>query len=361
MASRMSDKQREERRAAALRENLKRRKAQARSLEQGDHTESRDGEAQLGRGMELLVKARTALDLQRAVEQIEAASAAGDARASEQCALLECAGAGRPVNWTKALDRLRQAAEQGSTSAGRQLMVLAQPNGEALPPELPAPNFWANVRRNTDERALVAAREGLTATERPYIGVFPKFATPAECRWLIETARKRLGPATVYDHSTGALRPDWRRTSRAAMFPFDQVDLVIEMIRARIASTLGVPLPHFEVSQVLHYAPGQEFKPHHDYFDPSSVGFQEEIAMRGQRIATFIIYLNDEFTGGETRFPSLGFNYRGSAGDAITFLSVEPDGEVNPLTLHAGLPPASGEKWIFSQWVRERSVAGQAT
>ena len=355
----MSDKQREERRAAALRENLKRRKAQARSLKAGGSTDS-TVEAQLDLAMKRLVEARTSSDLQTAVAMIEAASAAGTARATERCALLECVGVGRPVNWSKALDRLQQAAEQGSTSAARQLMVFAEPNGEALRPESPAPNFWGKVRRNIDERSLLAPREGQTATERPYVGVFQKFVRAAECRWLIDTARERLGPSTVYDHLTGGLRPDPRRTSRAAMFTFDRVDLVVEAIRARIASTLGVTLPHFEVSQVLHYAPGQEFQPHHDYFDPASEGFQEEISMRGQRVATFIIYLNDEFTGGETRFPSLGFNYRGSTGDAIAFLSVDPDGQVNPLTLHAGLPPASGEKWIFSQWVRDRAVVGQS-
>lgn len=355
----MSDKEREERRAAALRENLKRRKAKARSLKGGDRTSSGDDDAQLELGMALLIKARSAADLQSAVDLIEASSAAGLARATEQCALLECVGVGRPVDWTKALDALQQAAEQGSTSAAGQLMVFAEPKGEAHPPQSPPPNFWGDIRRNIDERAMVAAREGQTATERPYVGVFQKFASRAECRWLIDTARERLGPSTVYDHSTGGLRPDSRRTSRAAMFPFDQVDVVVEAIRARIASTLGVPLPHFEVSQVLHYAPGQEFKPHHDYFDPASEGFQEEISVRGQRVATFIIYLNDEFTGGETRFPSLGFNYRGSTGDAIAFLSVEPDGSVNPLTLHAGLPPDSGEKWIFSQWVRDRALVGQ--
>jgi prolyl 4-hydroxylase len=363
------DKEREERRAAALRQNLSRRKIQARSLKEGaaatgDSVEDRanggDACAQLEVAMALLVKARTAPDLQRAVDLIEAASGAGHARASEQCALLECVGIGRPVNWTKALDRLQQAAEQGSTSAARQLMLFANSDAEPLPAGSSPSSFWGKIRRSIDEQAMLAPREGQIATERPYVGVFQKFASAAECRWLIDTARERLGPSTVFDYSTGGLRADPRRTSRAAMLPFDLVDPVIEMMRARISSTLALPLPRFEVSQVLHYGPGQEFKPHHDYFDPSAEGFQEEISVRGQRVATLIIYLNDEFTGGETRFPSLGFNYRGSTGDAIAFSSVDPDGRVNPLTLHAGLPPASGEKWIFSQWVRDKAAAGQA-
>jgi len=185
--------------------------------------------------------------------------------------------------------------------------------------------------------------------------VFQAFASPAECRWLIETAHERLGPSTVFDYSTGAMRPDPQRTSRAALFTFDQIDIVTETIRARISASLRLPLQRFEVSQVLHYAPGQEFKPHHDYFDPSAAGFQEEITKRGQRVATVLIYLNDAFEGGQTDFPSLGFSYRGEIGDSIAFFSVGADGQPEPLTLHAGLPPTSGEKWIFSQWVRDRT------
>lgn len=372
----MADNDREERLAAALRENLRRRKAQARSLNEGaDSPQSRpaliedslqvetshgDSDAQFALGCELLTKARSGEDLNAAVQLIESASAGGHADASERCALLECVGVGRPINWTKALNRLQQAAEQGSLSAARQLLLFADPEGEASPPKSPPASLWSKVRGGIDERAMLDSREGLTAMERPFVGVFPKLASAGECRWLIDRARGCLGPSTIFDYTTGALRPDPRRTSRAALFAFDRIDLVIEMIRARISATLGLPLPRFEGSQVLHYAPGQEFKPHHDYFDPSVQGFQQEISMRGQRVATFIIYLNDEFIGGETRFPSLGFNYRGSVGDAIAFRSVDPDGRPNPLTLHAGLPPTAGEKWIFSQWVRDRRPGQEA-
>ena len=316
-----------------------------------------DAEARLELGLDLLGKARTPAELNHAAELIESAAAAGLAGASEQCALLECVGVGRPINWTKALDRLQQAAEQGSLNAARQLLLFADPESDPLPSGSPPPGFWSKVRAGIDEKALVAQREVQTAIQQPFVGVIQRFAGAAECRWLIDSARERLGPATVFDQASGALRPDERRTSRAAIFTFDQVDPVIEMIRARISATLGVPLRHFEASQVLHYAPGQEFHPHHDYFDPSFDGFHEEIAARGQRVATLLIYLNDDFTGGETSFPSLGFDYRGEIGDAIAFASVDPGGQPNPLTLHAGLPPLSGEKWIFSQWVRDRVPA----
>ena len=313
-----------------------------------ERTLSGDPETLFAQGVEALGQARSIEDAARASQLIEAAADAGCAPASERCALIECMGIGRPINWHRALDRVAQAAGQGSDRAGRQLLLFAgQESSSGVD--------WSEIREQIDAEALVRARTGIVALEKPFVQVFQAFASPAECRWLIETAHERLGPSTVYDYSTGALRPDPRRTSRAAMFTFDEIDLVTEMIRARISASLRLPLQRFEVSQVLHYAPGQEFKPHHDYFDPAAEGFQEEIALRGQRVATLLIYLNDAFEGGQTHFPSLGFSYRGEIGDSIAFFSVDPEGQPEPLTLHAGLPPTSGEKWIFSQWVRDRT------
>lgn len=316
-----------------------------------ERTWSGDLEAQFAQGVEALAQAKSIEDAGRAAELIEAAADAGYARASERCAIIECMGIGRPINWSRALDRLAQAASQGSGLSARLLLLFGGKN----PGSSSAAADWDKVRADIDADALVSAREVIVALEKPSVQVIQRFATPAECQWLIDSTRGRLGPSTVFDFMTGGLRPDPRRTSRVAMFTYDQIDIVTEMIRARISATLRQPLQCFEVSQVLHYAPGQEFKPHHDYFDPAAEGFQEEITQRGQRVATFLIYLNDAFEGGQTHFPSLGFSYRGEIGDSIAFFSVGPEGKPEPLMLHAGLPPTSGEKWIFSQWIRDRT------
>lgn len=141
-------------------------------------------EAQFALGVEMLGRARSLEDAARAAQLIEAASATGHAPASEQCALIECMGIGRPINRTRALDRLELAKEQGSERAGRQLLLLASSQAEP-------------VRSNISLEALVGPREGLTATQKPLVRVFARFASPNECRWLIETARERLGPSTV--------------------------------------------------------------------------------------------------------------------------------------------------------------------
>ncbi|CAA9506513.1 MAG: hypothetical protein AVDCRST_MAG44-1098 [uncultured Sphingomonas sp.] len=88
---------------------------------------------------------------------------------------------------------------------------------------------------------------------------------------------------------------------------------MVEVLRARIATATRLPVPLFETPQVLHYAVGQQYRPHHDYLEASQVGHAANIARRGQRIATFLLYLNDEYDGGETRFDQAGVTCRAAA------------------------------------------------
>ncbi|MNN97804.1 hypothetical protein D3C81_2170410 [compost metagenome] len=47
-------------------------------------------------------------------------------------------------------------------------------------------------------------------------------------------------------------------------------------------------------------------------------------------------------------------------GNAVYFSYLLPDGTLDERTLHAGLPVASGEKWIATKWLRERPYRSEA-
>ncbi len=113
-----------------------------------------------------------------------------------------------------------------------------------------------------------------------------------------------------------------------------------------------------EAFAVLSYAPGEEYGEHHDYLDPAIPAYRAEIARMGQRIATCLIYLNEDYEGGQTEFPQLGLSYRGRTGDALIFFSADQAGTPDPRTVHAGRPATSGHKWLLSQFIRNRPVIG---
>jgi len=305
---------------------------------------SGDSEARLALGLRLL---RGEGDAAEGAALIEAECEAGSAEAATLLATLEAMGAARPQSWTRALDYLELAAGRGSGRAQAQLAMLTGNDTE---------RDWKRLRAAVDIARLMASPARRPVSERPRIRTIEGFASPAECDWVIAIARGRLNPAWVWDPLTGRNRPDPSRTNRGLDLGVGEMDLVVQVLRARIATASNLPLPVFEPAQIMHYSVGQEFLPHHDYLDPSQPGDRAQIGRLGQRIATFLIYLNDDYEGGETVFPKTGFRYRGRRGDALLFANIDAASRApDPLTLHAGLPPTRGEKWIFSQWIRDRS------
>ena len=271
----------------------------------------------------------------RGVEQLEAASKGGSGDATAMLAGLEAAGAGRPQNFLRAFELLDHAAAQGSEQAQAQLELIG----------------------DRDLARLLSFPERVSLSDQPRIRAAPGFASEGECQWLIGAARGKLGRALTYDLATGAGTVDPGRSNTAVEFKLSQLDVVMQVVRTRIAGITKLPIPLFESPQVLHYDVGQEFSAHHDFLEPDAEGQRDELARFGQRIATFIICLNEGFEGGETNFPAAGISFRGKTGDALFFANVDESKAPDRRTLHSGLPPTDGEKWVFSQWIRDRSPA----
>ena len=227
---------------------------------------------------------------------------------------------------------LQQAAKSGDAAARGQLS-LAAPGGEI------DAAFWTDPA-GIDEKIA-----------SPRIGVVRNFIPKAVCEWLVNRAKPKLEAVRIRD-PRGGVRQDEYRTNSGMGFGFLDTDLVLQLVQLRIAATIGVPLNHQEPTNILHYLPGEEYRPHYDFVDPNAAAHIDELKKAGQRTVTFLIYLNDDFDGGETDFPKLDFRFRGAPGDALVFWNIAPDGTPEKNSLHAGLAPARGEKWLFSKWVR---------
>jgi prolyl 4-hydroxylase len=72
-----------------------------------------------------------------------------------------------------------------------------------------------------------------------------------------------------------------------------------------------------------------------------------------QRVLTALVYLNEGYGGGETRFVKTGLEVKGTKGDAIVFRNAGADRRADPMSEHAGLPVTSGTKLLASRWMRE--------
>ena len=231
-------------------------------------------------------------------------------------------GTGAPADWGDAFHRLTNLPS-ADPQAQRALQLLDRMaiDEEGHPSVLPV---------------------GEVVSDTPNVRVFRQFLTTDECAHIAMSVQDILEPASVVDPKTGkAIRHPIRISSDAVVGPTRE-DLVIRAINHRIAAITGTRVEQGEPLTILNYGQGQEYRPHFDSIPGES----------NQRITTVILYLNDNYQGGETHFLHNGLRLKGGFGDAIVFSNVLPDGRPDPRTQHAGLPVTAGVKWIATRWIR---------
>ena len=174
------------------------------------------------------------------------------------------------------------------------------------------------------------------------------FLDAATCTDLIERIDERRRPSEIADDLGVANY----RTSETC--DLDWRDPVVGAVDAKIAGLLGLPLSASEPLQGQRYAPGQEFKPHTDTFEPGGYDYFVHTADTGQRTWTAMIYLNEPEDGGATRFKLIGKTIQPETGKLIAWNNLLPDGKPNPATLHQGMKVRRGTKYVLTKWFRER-------
>jgi prolyl 4-hydroxylase len=261
-------------------------------------------------------------DLAATRDLLRRAAEAGHEEAARIYTAFVGSGVGGPADWQSALRLLRQYS---SPDAVAQLALIERmrltPSGGPL--EQPA---------------------GDRLSDRPEVSAFPALFSPAECDFLIAEAQPWLQPSVVVDPQTGRQLRNPIRTSDGMSFGYFQEVPAVHALNRRIAAATGTDAKQGESLQVLRYRPGQEYKPHFD-------------ALAGepnQRVLTVLVYLTDDYEGGETLFLRTGLRFKGRKGDALIFRNALADGRGDDMAQHAGLPVARGEKIIASRWIRAR-------
>jgi prolyl 4-hydroxylase len=174
------------------------------------------------------------------------------------------------------------------------------------------------------------------------------FLDGPSCAALIARIDARRRPSEIADDVGIAAF----RTSETC--DLDWHDPVVGAVDRKIAELLGLPLRASEPLQGQRYAPGQEFKPHTDTFEPGGYDYYVHTAETGQRTWTAMVYLNRPDEGGATRFKAIGKTVQPEVGKLLAWNNLLPDGRPNPATLHQGMKVRKGTKYILTKWFRER-------
>jgi len=178
----------------------------------------------------------------------------------------------------------------------------------------------------------------------PNLTLLTNFLSSKECQELIDEASKSLEKSKVLGDGDECVYHE-SRTNSGTFLNRSSLPLVAR-IDGHISMLTGIPVEYGEPLQISRYEVGEEFKPHHDYFE-------EKNKSNGQRVATFLMYLSTPEDGGHTTFPDAKIEVPAVMGNAILFKY--PKADSTELTLHGGTPVKAGVKWIAVKWLRDRA------
>lgn len=181
--------------------------------------------------------------------------------------------------------------------------------------------------------------------------------TEDECKSLIESSEKIGFKATVSYNTSGADKVDPSIRNSKNIVVKDNYNTITAKLAEITSKVTGFPISHQEPMQVNKYDEDGLIIPHYD----SCFGEMRDVCIKnnrgaGERIVTFIVYLNDEFKGGQTNFPRIGFTVQPRRGKAIVFWNTDPNENLLEESRHQGLPVIDGKKYIYTKWSHPRPL-----
>lgn len=208
--------------------------------------------------------------------------------------------------------------------------------------------------------------EAIPLSWEPRAFLYKNFLSHEECEHMKKLAQPTLKKSFVVNRDTGKSFDSNVRTSHGTFLARGQ-DPIVARIERRIAKATHIPEENGEGMQILRYKDGQKYEPHLDYFFDE---WNKSPEKGGQRIATFLSYLETVEEGGETVFPEAvekpeygpdersecgrkGLSVKPVKGDAVLFFSVTTAGKEDPRSSHGSCPVIKGTKWSAAKWMHQ--------
>lgn len=215
-------------------------------------------------------------------------------------------------------------------------------------------------RENYDAMQIVRhyAKNGYTVFE------IYNILTPEECQQLIQEAtNKGLEDSQVWSYGgnkVGNTLDNTHRRSKQTWFAREESAIAKKLSDISVALT-NIPIQNQELVQVAMYEKEGKFNAHFDACSDEDAEYCEKMNnYSGQRKTTLLVYLNEEFSGGETEFIDIGISIKPKTGNAILFINTFANEEVVPQSIHRAQPVLDGYKWIATVWSHSKEYKGRS-
>lgn len=228
----------------------------------------------------------------------------------------------------------------------------------SAPPGSPAAAATGEVRAGASPTAAAPAGDPAPRRLSEVPGdvlVVENFLAAGECARLVALARTlptetgrmvaddgRLLPAADAAQAGGS---DGPRRITTLIKTFEKGDAFVPVVGHAflqwVRGAYGQELEWFEWPDVLCYGPGGRYDPHADSenLDPATGEWRRVL----ERDFSLLVYLNDDYVGGDLEFPEIGYRLRPRRGMLVAFPS-------DHRYLHAALPVESGTRFVIVSW-----------
>lgn len=181
----------------------------------------------------------------------------------------------------------------------------------------------------------------------PKIITFKKLLDTQTCKEII----KEFSPKNVPSYVTDGYKVSKSKLRSSSSSLIEEEGEKIYQLRKKTCSLLNWNFKDSERFQFITYKKNEKYAPHFDAFDLNQI---KKISKRRktQRIFTNIIYLNEDFEGGDTHFPKLGISIKAEAGMMLSFENcIDKTNFINPFSIHESIPITKGKKNILISWL----------
>ena len=179
---------------------------------------------------------------------------------------------------------------------------------------------------------------------------FENFFTTSECQEII----------SIVDNYVKELNIKNFISALPLFLPENKLNQALNKLKKEVSNITNLPFTNQESILATIYPINSEYKNHHDsfYIEENSIHtkdmFECNMSHGGQRIKTALLYLNDDFEGGETEFPKLNLFIKPKTGKLVIWDNVDNQNQVNHNMIHAAKKIIKGKKYVLVIYLREK-------
>jgi hypothetical protein len=177
-----------------------------------------------------------------------------------------------------------------------------------------------------------------------HIYEYPNVATSEECDRIISLAKEKgMSQDRHLDGKYLQSREHTYNPSLTEQVWLDTTKDIMFTLNDRISTILHRSLLHQPPFEIIKYTRSTEpSDPHHDTYDKA---YLQHYHVK-QRFATMVLFLNDDYQGGETYFPLLDKVIYPKKGTLLFFYNVHSNMTTRNTSLHHSYSITHGEKWV---------------